>query len=146
MRTYQIHLIENEVAEYYFGRERMFYDLFAEYYQVSGKLKDIIRKQIEYITKPIPVLHIHHLLGQAFSKKKDVIKEDKIYKYGGSDLYNGVELFIESKMLRLNAWGNYDSESAFLEVLRKYDGRLLAIDLEHERFGWLKPIKERKFV
>ncbi|MGE6259226.1 sporulation inhibitor of replication protein SirA [Heyndrickxia sporothermodurans] len=146
MRTYQIYLIEDEVAEYYYGRERMFFDLFAEYTFVTGSLKQIIRKQIEYITKPMPVLHIHYLLGQALSRKKDVFIEDNYYRYGENDLFNGVELFIDDYMLRLNAWGNYDIEAAFLEVLRKFDGRLLAIDLEHEQFGWLKPIKERKYV
>lgn len=146
MRAYQIYLIEDEVAEYYYGRERMFFDLFLEYYEVNGVLKQIIRKQIEYITKPIPILHIHHLLGQAFSKKKDFVHQNNFYRYIENDLFNGVELFVDDYMLRLNAWGNYDSESAFLEVLRKYDGRLLALDLENERFGWLKPIKERKFV
>lgn len=146
MRSYQIYLIEDVVAEYYYGRERMFFNLFAEYNLVTGSLKRIIQKQIEYITKPMPVLHIHYLLGQAFMKKKDFTIEDKYYKYIESDLYHGVELFVDDQMLRLNAWGDYDTESAFLEVLQKYDGRLLAIDLEHERYGWLKPIKERKYV
>ena len=43
---------------------------------------------------------------------------------------NGVELMIGENSLRLQAWGKFDSESAFLEILRKYDGRLLAIDFE----------------
>ncbi|MCM3237590.1 sporulation inhibitor of replication protein SirA [Heyndrickxia oleronia] len=146
MRAYQIYLIEDEVAEYYYGRERMFYDLFIEYFHVSGRLKQIIRRQIEYITKPIPVLHIQYLVGQAFAKKKELIVEDHVYKFRDSDRTNGVELMIGENSLRLQAWGKFDSESAFLEILRKYDGRLLAIDFENERYGWIKPIKERKYV
>jgi hypothetical protein len=146
MRTYQIYLIENEVAEYYYGRERMFYDLFLQYFFVRGNLKDIIRKQIIYITKPFPILNIHHLLNQSLSKKNELILDGGKYRFKGNNQDNGVELSVEEQTLCLNAWGNYDSESIFLEILRKYDGRLLAIDFENERFGWVKPIKERKYV
>ncbi len=146
MRSYQVYSIENEVAEYYYGRERMFYDLFLQYLCVNGNLKEIIRKQIKYITKPLPVLNIHHLLNQNLIKKSELIWDGRKYRVKGNTLENGVELQVEEQRLLIQAWGNYDSESIFLEALRKYDGRLLAIDIENERFGWIKPIKERKYV
>ena len=34
----------------------------------------------------------------------------------------------------------------FLNVFVNVELAFLAIDFDHERFGWLKPIKERKFV
>ena len=36
MRTYQIYLIEDEFAHHYFGRERLFFNLFLEYIQTTG--------------------------------------------------------------------------------------------------------------
>lgn len=146
MRSYQIYSIENEVAEYYYGREKMFYDLFLQYFYVTGNLKDIIRKQIIYITKPLPILNIHHLLNQSLSKKSELIWDGRKYHINGNTHENGVELQLEEQRLLIQAWGRYDSESIFLEALKKYDGRLLAIDIENERFGWIKPIKERKYV
>ncbi|MBS4172622.1 sporulation inhibitor of replication protein SirA [Bacillus sp. FJAT-49736] len=146
MRSYQIYSIENEVADYYYGRERMFYDLFLQYLYVSGSLKEIIRKQINYITKPFPILNIHHLLNQSFLRKSEMIWDGEKYLSKRNSSENGVELQIREQMLILHAWGHFDSESIFLEALKKYDGRLLAIDIENERFGWIKPLKERKFV
>lgn len=146
MRSYQIYSIEKEVAEYYYGRERMFYDLFFQYLYVSGNLKEIIRKQIKYITKPLPILSIHHLMNQSLAKKNELIWDGRKYHMKGNTHENGVEFQLEEQKLLIQAWGNYDSESIFLEALRKFDGRLLAIDIENERFGWIKPIKERKFV
>jgi len=146
MRSYQVYSIENEVAEYYYGRERMFYDLFLQFLYVHGNLKEIIRKQINFITKPLPILSIHHILNQSLTKKSELIWDGRKYLVKGNTLENGVELQIEEQKILIKAWGNYDSESIFLEALRKYDGRLLAIDIENERFGWVKPIKERKYV
>jgi hypothetical protein len=49
-------------------------------------------------------------------------------------------------LITVEAEGSYEAETAFFEVLRKCESSFIAIDLEHERIGWLKPIKERKFV
>ena len=49
-------------------------------------------------------------------------------------------------LLIVKAEGNYEAETAFFECIRKCGASFLAIDFEHEQFGWLKPIKERKFV
>ena len=47
MRTYQIYLIEDEFAHHYYGREKLFFNLFLEYIQARGRLKSILQKQIE---------------------------------------------------------------------------------------------------
>lgn len=70
MRSYQLYLIEDEFASHYFGRERMFYQLFLEYSQANNDLKSIIAKQVKFVTKSIPVLRIHQLLHQQLSKSK----------------------------------------------------------------------------
>jgi hypothetical protein len=146
LRTYQIYLIEEEFADYYYGRERMFFELFSQYQVVSGRLRNIIERQIRFITKPLPVLHLHHLLNQSFSRNKECINEGRYFRYLLPESENCVELLIEDNMLQLRAWGNYDSESIFFEELRKFDGRLLAVDTEHAQYGWIKPVKTRKYI
>ncbi|MED1201897.1 sporulation inhibitor of replication protein SirA [Heyndrickxia acidicola] len=146
MRTYQIYLIEEEFADYFYGRERMFFELFSQYQVVSGRLKNIIERQIRFITKPLPVLHLHHLLNQSFLRNKEFILEGRYYRYVLPESDDSVELLIEDHRLQLNAWGNYDTESIFFEELRKFDGRLLAVDTEHAQFGWIKPVKTRKYI
>ncbi|MHC8521884.1 sporulation inhibitor of replication protein SirA [Rossellomorea sp. H39__3] len=49
-------------------------------------------------------------------------------------------------MLTIHAWGTDESEYIFFEILRRHMGYLLAVDIQNERFGWLKPIKQRKFI
>ena len=47
MKTYQIYLIEDEFAQHFFGREKLFFNLFLEYIQTTGPLRNILQKQIE---------------------------------------------------------------------------------------------------
>jgi hypothetical protein len=146
VRTYQLYLIEDEFASHYFGREKMFYQLFQEIDHAEGELKTIIKKQIEYITKPIPSLHIHKLLHQRLGKMKDFHIQNGIYYIEKSGSGNIVQLQVFDRFILVQASGSYDSETVFFEVLRQSETSILAIDFNHQRFGWLKPIKERKFV
>ncbi len=145
MRAYQLFLIEEEFASHYFGRERMFFQLFQEYENSSGELKKIISKQIQFITKPIPSLKLHQYINQHLDRKKDFEVKNNIYyiKFGKK---SSAKLELLDQCLVLEASGNYDAEAAFFEVLRKNEASFLAIDIEQHRYGWLKPIKERKFV
>ena len=53
-------------------------------------------------------------------------------------------LEVGESMIVVKASGSYEAETAFFEVLRKIESSFLAVDLDHQRFGWLKPMKERK--
>ena len=64
MRTYRVYLIEEEVAQLYFGRERSLFNLFLEYVQTTGSLRDILHKQIEYVTKIIPNEQVKKVIEQ----------------------------------------------------------------------------------
>ena len=145
MRAYQLYLIEEEFATHYFGRERLFFQLFSEYEFLSGELKTIVTKQIQFITKPIPSLKIHQYINQQMRRKKDFQVHNGTYfiKIGKR---SRAKLEIYDRCLVLEASGNYDAETAFFEVLRKNEGSFLAIDLKHHRYGWLKSIKERKLI
>ncbi|WP_080846337.1 sporulation inhibitor of replication protein SirA [Cytobacillus gottheilii] len=145
MRDYQIYLIEDEFATHYFGRERMFYELFEEYETSEGLLNKIIAKQIQFITKPIPGLRLHQNIHSEMQQKLN-FKMDKSGDYIINGKKSSAVLQIHDRYISIKAKGNYDSETMFFEILRKYEGSFLAIDMEHIRYGWLKPIKERKFV
>ena len=146
MRTYKLYLIEDEFASHYFGREKMFFELFQEKYHFEGELKTIIEKQIDYITKPIPSLQIHKLIHQRLGKNKDFSIKRGIYYIEKMGSVNFAQLQVFERFILVQAKGSYDSETIFFEVLRKCETSFLAIDFNNQRFGWLKPIKERKFV
>ncbi|MBP2240235.1 hypothetical protein J2Z40_000788 [Cytobacillus eiseniae] len=145
MRAYQLYLIEEEFASHYFGRERMFFQLFQEFEKSSGTLNAIISRQIQYITKPIPGLKLHQYINQQLHRKNDFLAEKGAY-YIKMGKRSTARLEVNDQSLILEANGNYDAETVFFEVLRKSEASFLAIDLAHQRYGWLKPIKERKFV
>ncbi|QED47643.1 sporulation inhibitor of replication protein SirA [Cytobacillus dafuensis] len=145
MRAYQLYLIEEEFASHYFGRERMFFQLFQEYENSTGSLKSILAKQIQYITKPIPGLKLHQYINQQLYRTKDFQTKKGAY-YIEKGKRSKARLEIKDKYLILKASGNYDAETCFFEVLRKSESSFLAIDMKHHQYGWLKPIKERKLV
>lgn len=146
MRSYQLYLIEDEFASHYFGRERMFYQLFLEYSRANGDLKSIISKQVDFVTKPIPVLRIHQLLHQQLSKVKGFKVEDGKYIFENKNSLNSATLKVHDRWLELDSYGQVDAETVFFEILRKCETSFLAIDLAANKYGWLKPIKERKYV
>ena len=144
MRNYHIYWIEDTFVQHYYGRERMFYQLFSEWEASAGELSEIISKQVEYITKPIPYLPTHRLLQHELTTVENAEWIDSYAKIEKKD--SGATLVLNEKWMTIQAWGPDDSEYIFFEILRRNMGQLLAIDIENERFGWLKPIKQRKFI
>lgn len=147
MRNYQLYLIDNEFARHYFGRELMFYNLFKDYSEALGEKKSILSKQIDYITKPIPCLKLQQYIRKYLQKNKDFREENGVYFFKNKKIgTSSLELF--EKKITIKANGTFDAETLFFEALRKYESSYpyLAIDLDNRRYGWLKPIKERKFV
>lgn len=123
----------------------MFFQLFKEYESAFGELYSIITKQIIYITKPIPSIRLHQYIQQQLQNTAGYSFENGIYQVSyGKSSFAKLEIF--DRYLTINAKGSYEAETCFFEVLRKNEGAFLAIDLLNNRYGWLKPIKERKFV
>lgn len=145
MRFYQLYLIEEEFASHYFGRERMFFQLFQEFEYAAGAMKSILARQIQFITKPIPGLKLHQYINQQMYRNKDFLAQKGIY-YLEMGKRSSAKLEINDRCIILKASGNYDAETIFFEILRKSESSFLAIDIDHHRYGWLKPIKERKLV
>lgn len=145
VRTYQLYLIDDEVASQYFGKERMLVELFKQYDEASGELKNILSKQIDFITKSIQTFKLHHFINQNLQKNKSFYaRNSKYYIEIGKRSYADLE--IHQNCLIVRADGKYDAETAFFEVLRKAETSFIALDLENSYCGWLKPIKERKFI
>ncbi|MBS4199063.1 sporulation inhibitor of replication protein SirA [Bacillus sp. FJAT-49732] len=145
MRIYLIYLIKDEFADFFYGRECKFVELFIAERRLRGEMKDIVQQQIKYITKPLPYLDLHKHLAHSVQNKEFYIK-GKVYCAENTGIHEGAELSIGERCLQLKAWGSYAFESIFFEVLRQFNGKFLAMDIENDQYGWVKPIKERKFV
>lgn len=145
MREYRIYLIEDEFAHHYYGREKLIFNLFLEYTNSSGKQKSILQKQIEYITKRVPIDALMNILEVQALKKKDFTYKDGVYYLEKSDGRSRAALKLYHDYMVLRADGDFEAETSFFECVRKYDSDFLAMDLENNRYGWLQPIKERKF-
>jgi hypothetical protein len=146
MRRYHIYLIEEEFASHYFGREAKIFELFWEYENAINEQKVQLRKQIDYVTRPIPTLHIHQYIDSLLRKRSDYQNERNIHCLMINSNRSEARMVVHDRYLLLESSGNYEAETNFFEVLRKYDPCFLAMDFALNRYGWLNPIKERKFV
>ncbi|WP_078546949.1 sporulation inhibitor of replication protein SirA [Litchfieldia alkalitelluris] len=147
MRNYRIYLLEEEFATHYFGRESLLYQLFLDHAETTQvEYKTILEQQINFITRPIPNLKINQIISVALKKYK-TYEQNKSSHFLKFQLPEGeAKLSISDRNLYLEAKGNLESETIFFELLRKYNPCFLAMDFEQNRYGWLNPIKERKFV
>lgn len=144
MRRYDLYIIDEQFINYYYGRERIFYNLFKEYNEANPPLKKLLAKQIHYITKSMPTLRLHKQLSEQLSKHKDYYMKDGVYCLESGT--SSARLMIEDKKCILYATGNIHAEMLFFEVLRKTDLNFLAVDIKNERFGWIKPMKEKHYI
>ena len=46
LRTYQIYFIEDEFAQHFIGRERLFFNLFLDYIQTTDPLKVFCKSKL----------------------------------------------------------------------------------------------------
>ena len=146
MRQYDLYRIEKSVALYYYGRERKFYGLFKEYRDSEGEFRQIVEGQINYITENIPILPLHQLLKEGSKRMQPILNEGNLYWIKiNEDREDCAYMELFEKKITIHATGDHEVENIFFEILKKMDN-FLAIDLENERYGWLKPWKERKYI
>lgn len=146
MRQYYIYLMEEEVARHYFGQESKIFHLFLEQKKASVRNKEIINKQVEYITKPIPVLTLQQLFQQSFKHRTDYrqFKFSHLINQENPRSYSQLEL--SPKVIHLASEGSFESETMFFEVMRKHSPSFFAMELDAYRYGWLNPIREVKYI
>lgn len=143
MRTYTIYHIKEEFADFFYGREQRFYELFSNA-QKATIYKEISKKQVKYVTKPLPQQILKEHFAQAVANKKIYQKNDKYYALTKN--HTETELKMGLNVLKIQANGGLDAESIFFDILRNFSGHLLAVDFENKRYGWIKPVKNRRIV
>ncbi|WP_246939675.1 sporulation inhibitor of replication protein SirA [Bacillus pinisoli] len=146
MREYTIYWMEEEFAHHYFGREGMFYNLFAESNVARGELKTILSKQVDYITKPIPSIHFNQFIESELKQNKSYHFTINGHCVEGQDSGSFACLAVSERSMTLVAKGKYEAEMVFFELLKKWDSRFLAVNVKQASFGWISPVKQRKFV
>ncbi|CAM4365520.1 1-phosphatidylinositol phosphodiesterase [Bacillus manliponensis] len=141
MRTYELYLIQEEIAHMYFGREMLLFDLFSRFSE-PGSLseKKVLYKQMKYITMPIQTLKIHYRMEQA-------LKNYEVYEriQHTHTIQQGKEhgaITIKPRHISMRTSGNVEMETAFFEVLRKCELTFLAMNYESKQYGWLNPLKQ----
>ncbi|HJV16073.1 MAG TPA: sporulation inhibitor of replication protein SirA, partial [Bacillales bacterium] len=97
-------------------------------------------------TKHLQTLKVHQRIQKQLGMLKEFKFEQGTYSIELSGKMSTAKLELQENRVIIVAEGTYEAETIFFEVLRKCEPFFLAIDLEHERYGWLKPLKERKFV
>lgn len=138
--------MQEEVAMHYFRRESFLYDLFRAYKTNQSNEHEYIQKQVKYITRPIPFKAIKTALEQTFSEKVHFHSSHNKYSLLLPNKKSRATLLAKEQAIIIKADGSIDADTAFFEVLRKFDKYFLAIDFNAEQYGWLRPIKKRNFV
>lgn len=141
MRRYVVYLLQDDVAKNYFGKEKMLYQLFYEAENKISPYHSVVKKQIQYITRKIPVKKLH----QAFmSELKDALtsfEAEKIYEVQLKESASRAILLVNPNYLSIYSYGSIDAETSFFEVLRKLETCFLAVDFKNYNYGWLTPRK-----
>lgn len=149
MRNYYIYLLKEDVAYDYFWKERLIYDLFVEKLQANEpEYSQLLEKQINYITSSISVIDISRFIDKNLKVDTNYNEETLqfIYTVHSKTLHSSAKLEINSRYIKLTAEGSYDAEATFFEAIRKYNSCFFAMDFENYDFGWLKPIKQKRYV
>ncbi|MBM7650150.1 hypothetical protein JOC78_003134 [Bacillus ectoiniformans] len=143
MRSYQIYWIREEFANYFYGRERNFYQLFFDGCSSENEKQTIVDKQICYITKRFEVEAIENILLHSLAESNRIRKaDDGSFKLQLSNGKGEAILYLQPKSLLLQALGSYETEAVIFHALKKLDDCLFAVDFERKNYGWLKPVKK----
>lgn len=148
MRHYELYIFEESVARHYYGQESKLFYLFVEHEKAIGSQKELLRKQIEYITKPIPSLMLQQKLKKAFlgvegyKRKKNTHMIELVNRDAKAELVIGPDtLYVTS-----DGDGSFEAETMFFEVLRKCEPTFFALSMDERRYGWLRPFKQDVFL
>ncbi|WP_377889148.1 sporulation inhibitor of replication protein SirA [Alkalihalobacillus sp. R86527] len=147
MRHYEMHLIKQEVAVQYGGKELLLFQLFNERkLTVQKETKELLDKQIDFITESIPVIDVNRYLVTEFGGFRNYE-----YRNGGHCLTilqskSDGSLFVNQNKINIYSNGTYEAETIFFEVLRKLSPTFFAIDHQSNKYGWLNPLKKQKLV
>jgi hypothetical protein len=147
VRHYQIYLIEEEIAQIYFGEESKLFQLFLEAEKTTAPLKsEVLQKQVDYITKPLDIPVMKQAIEEALQHRTDYFIYPNVHLLDDGKGRSQAKLMIDTTRLHISASGNYEAETTFFEELRKCQPSFLAMDFNNHRYGWLNPIKQANFI
>ncbi len=146
MRHYYIYLLKPEIASDYFGKEWLIFQLFNEGETADHKLREIVQKQIKYISGTIPTLQLKKSLEIALKTRNDFYILKEHFYLDIKALESKAVLKDHGTMLTITASGTYQAETIFFEVLRHINPAFFAIDFENRNFGWLNPVKKLNYI
>lgn len=147
VRHYYLYLIEDDIAENYFGEESKLFYLFLEAQQSHSPTQSrTLNRQIHYITKTISIVKFESQFKHAFGSRKDYHSSSAYHSLTSQGASSHAELKLNESYLTLRATGSFEAETDFFEVLRQSERCFLAMDFDRLKFGWLKPVKQTSFV
>ncbi|UCZ51627.1 sporulation inhibitor of replication protein SirA [Bacillus shivajii] len=145
MRIYYVYVIREEFASLYYGLEQKLFRLFLENRQSNGKLKEITKMQIEYISEKVDQNELYdYLLANVQNTKGMNVCNGEKLTINHKRSY--AELTMKDQFVQIQAEGLLDAEVTFFELLRQYNPYFLAMDFKSNRCGWLKPIRTLKYA
>ncbi|MGG3855306.1 sporulation inhibitor of replication protein SirA [Caldifermentibacillus hisashii] len=144
MRKYDMYIIKELFANFYYGREYFFYHLFKDYETANNRMKKILSKQIDYISSSIPAIRIYKQLIEQLQGRKDFIMNNGMFLVENSR--GSVSFKIYPKKCVMQSTGTMDIDMIFMEALRKTEFNFLVVDLDNGRFGWIKPMKDHHYL
>lgn len=146
MRRYVVYLLEEDVAENYLGKEKMLYQLFYEAENKISPYHSVVKKQIQYITREMPLTKIHQALMSELKHVLTSFEANKIYEVQLKKSVSRAILIMHPHYLSIYSYGSIDAETVFFEVLRKLESCFLAVDFKNDNYGWLTPRKRMELV
>ncbi|TSB45170.1 sporulation inhibitor of replication protein SirA [Alkalicoccobacillus porphyridii] len=142
MRSYQLYLLEEDIVQRYYGQEIKLFNLFCERFQANLALKPLLTKQVEFITKPLPVKHLTKIL----SKEDHYLNSDQInistFRMAHPPSESWIDVKLRDHYLLVTAFGKMEVETRLFERLKELDSHFFAVNVGQHRFGWLGPLKK----
>ncbi|HET7629156.1 MAG TPA: sporulation inhibitor of replication protein SirA [Bacillales bacterium] len=147
MRHYDIFLIEDEVAETFFGEESKLFQLFCEAEtNKSSVYHELLKKQVAYVTKPLNTNAVEQVIEREMRYRIGYYKVPGYHLLKAPAGNSRAELTFFQQRIHLDSQGSIECETAFFEVLRRCERCFWAVDYRNRRYGWLKPIKQRRYI
>ncbi|WP_161524683.1 sporulation inhibitor of replication protein SirA [Alteribacter lacisalsi] len=147
MRSYDLFLINEEVALIYYGFESKLFHLFKENCLAEDNLKEITSRQVHYIRKSINDNDLNSWLRQACLNVKGYEQKSPfVHCFSSSDHKSRAVLTVGKNKVTLESEGSFELETEIFDILRDYDDYFFAADYQNERYGWLKPLKSFRIV
>ncbi|MFC0188792.1 sporulation inhibitor of replication protein SirA [Fictibacillus aquaticus] len=144
MREYYLYKIREDVAHEFYGKESKIFSLFLEERKSrSMEVRNMLQKQISYITVPVSTEELKVYLSEQRVPGAAFDSASGVFTICLSK--SEVQLYLTPDYLILTSTGSYDAETAMFEVLRKFETRFLAMDYDSKKYGWLFPVKLNTF-